>query len=574
VVAAIAGCGGSGGTGSGSGGPESLQPPSNVHAGIDPVSGRCILAWTPPAQPVDGYEITTSEAGWAFSDGDTHGGIAPGIATQAALDFSQTSARELTQVDIRIRSRHHGELSAFAPAVSCVLPVASPDEVVAAIQTDGIAVTWASGSSVAATIELERATLDAAGTPGSWSRIATLQALHSLDAQTQLDTAVAVGAAYGYRVSAVAPGGQRGTSRVATSLVIGAPLVASTVMLPPSDVTVTDGKGHYATFRGGFGSPLQITWGDGATWASSPAIAAQAYPPLVRLDTAGLPHTVYGKPPGSGAGVVITHGWTDGTQWLEEPIAQRSLVSFSGSQLVFDLDATGTPVPMWSLGNQRFEAATRVAGSWPVQPLDTLIAATPFGPYTVFTDTSGVPHLIVATNAGIRHIQLSGGAWTGELVPGRDGVTDGPLLGAGHDPEHLAVCFDDFASGFNLQPICVRKTAAGWGAHELLGRLPTLAMFDEGRIALSADGRRLAVVHQLLNQGASPLFGSGSHLFRSEDGGAWSEIAFPPIDPLGLHEPPQFLGFDAAGKLFTLVDPTAGRDGSAATVAYRLSSEP
>lgn len=52
------------------------------------------------------------------------------------------------------------------------------------------------------------------------------------------------------------------------------------------------------------------------------------------------------------------------------------------------------------------------------------------------------------------------------------------------------------------------------------------------------------------------------------------QISLPAIDPLGVHEPPQLLGFNAAGKLFTLLDPTAGRDGSAATVAYRLSSEP
>jgi hypothetical protein len=54
---------------------------------------------------VDGYEIVTSESGWVFGDGDTHGGITPANSTQAQLDFSHTAARELTQVKVRIRSR-------------------------------------------------------------------------------------------------------------------------------------------------------------------------------------------------------------------------------------------------------------------------------------------------------------------------------------------------------------------------------------------------------------------------------------------------------------------------------------
>jgi hypothetical protein len=521
---------------------------------------------------VDGYEITTSQPGWSFSDNDTHGGIAPGIATLAELDFSQTEARELTRVDIQIRSRYHGEFSAFSPAVACVLPVLAPGLVETAIEPDGIAVAWSSRSNVATTIDVERAPLDAAGAPGSWSLVATLPAQPPTGfSQTQLDTAAAATTtAYGYRVSAVAPGGQRGISDVATVLARGAPLSVSTVTLPPADVTITDGKGHYALFDSPLASgPLQLRWGDGTTWTSAPAITASVYEPFVRLDAAGLPHTVYGKP-GPGLDVMITHGWFDGTQWNEELIAERRLVSISdAAALIFDLDANATPVIMWTtgdgLGHRQFEAAAKVDGAWVVQLVDALVPPALGGPSTVFSDASGVPHVLISSTGSLWHLQLRDGAWTAEPLPPDASVLNGPMLGAGHDPDHLAVCFDDlFSFSFLGSTSCVRRTPAGWGPVEQLGSLPgRFGDFDVGSIAMSADGQRLAVMHQ----------GVGSQLFRSDRAGAWTENAFPTVAPGGF-EPVSFLGFDASGKLFLLVDPRNGNDQAEAVVAYRLSKEP
>jgi hypothetical protein len=118
----------------------------------------------------------------------------------------------------------------------------------------------------------------------------------------------------------------------------------------------------------------------------------------------------------------------------------------------------------------------------------------------------------------------------------------------------------------------VRKTPAGWGTQERLGLLPTAPHYEEAMIAMSADGRRLAVLHQVLMTTSGP--GNGTYVFRPEDGGAWSEIASPALSGPGLPEPAPFLGFDATGTLFTLVDPTAATDGSSTTAAYRLSREP
>lgn len=93
-------------------------------------------------------------------------------------------------------------------------------------------------------------------------------------------------------------------------------------------------------------------------------------------------------------------------------------------------------------------------------------------------------------------------------------------------------------------------------------------------IAMSADGRRLAVLEQILRTNSSSPSGNGTYVFCFEDGGAWSEIASPALSAPGQIEATPFLGFDAAGKLFTLADPTAATDASSTTVAYRLSREP
>jgi len=536
-------------------------PPSDVHAVSGPAWNQCVLAWTPPLQEVDSYEIMTDAPGWSFDDADTHGGIAP-RGSMAVLDFSQTYLAELSPVAIRIRSRNHGAVSAFTPPVTCRLPVLAPFAAAVTLQADGIAVAWDALSTVASTYDVERATLDASGAPGTWSSIATLPAPAPIDFDQRMIDGAAhpAGSAYAYRVSAVAPGGERGTSPPATSATLGAALTTSTVMLPPSIVTIADRAGHYAMV-GALSGSLVYTWGNGTQWTNSPPIAATPYAPFVKLDALGLPHAVYGKP-ATGFNVVdITHGWSDGAQWHEETIATRFLTSSTATPtLAFDLDATGTPVLMWTVGgvNASYEVAHKAAGSWIIQPLDELTTARVFGSYTMFTDASGVVHLAIAAALELRHLQLTNNAWSDERAPGAP--TFGLLVATGRDPSHLAICFDDFGS----TPRCVRKTPAGWSPLEWLSPVPTgLSFGGIGWLAMSDDGQRLALLHQ----------NRGSQLFRSDAPGVWNEIAFPQLGA-GQFEPTQLLGFDAAGKLFILVDPNAAIDQASTTVAYERRFEP
>ncbi|MGH9884430.1 MAG: hypothetical protein ACREBE_02810, partial [bacterium] len=441
AVGALAACGGHAAStpdaDAGDPPPGALDPPSNVRTETGASSSRCKLLWTPPPQPVDGYEIATSETGWSFDDGDTHGGIAPGRSTEAMLDFADTSATELTEVRIQIRSRNGSVFSELSPMVPCVLPVEAPREVSAILTSTGVKVSWTIFSTAAATVEIEKTELDASGAPGVWVPLVTLPFELDPFGSSHSDPAIAVGKAYGYRIRAAASRGDRSTNVVATTPVVGAPLTSTTVQLPSASFATTDGRGHYA-FAAQTNNATVFTWGTGAPWTSSPAIPATLYPPFIKLDAAGLPHTVYGKPAPSGAGVVITHGWSDGTHWLEEAITQRLLQSTSGAPgLAFDLDLSGAPVMMWRLENNHFEAATRADGAWVVKSLDTLVpgfATT----YAVFADPSGATHLVLADAPAV-HLQLRNGTWTKEPVPALAHQFGGPLIGAARDVDHLVL---------------------------------------------------------------------------------------------------------------------------------------
>jgi hypothetical protein len=368
------------------------------------------------------------------------------------------------------------------------------------------------------------------------------------------------GAAYAYRVSSIAPTGERGTTQAMPTVVRGAPLVDDVVHLAAAPIAVSDGRGNFATAS--FANGFTVTWSHGGTLGQSPVLAVQSFPPFVRLDAAGLPHTVYD------AAGTLTHGWSDGTAWHEEPIAPMGFVQVVDIvPLRFDLDAAGAPVVVWTLDARRYQSATKAAGVWTVQSLDTLIDDAVLTPFTVFTDGSGVAHAVVSTIFGLRHLELHGGTWTSELVASNTPIED-PMVGGGADPDHLVVCSDASTFGFFVQPACVRKTPAGWSAPAPLGVLPEIIsnMTITGQVAVSADGQQVAVLYQAPS--------SEMQLFRSTAGGAWTELALPALATGAGGIPTASIGFDGSQKLFMLVDPTAASDAGQASVAYRFSHAP
>ncbi len=104
---------------------------------------------------------------------------------------------------------------------------------------------------------------------------------------------------------------------------------------------------------------------------------------------------------------------------------------------------------------------------------------------------------------------------------------------------------------------------AGFNRERIILR-PDVGLGLPASIAMSPDGGRLAALYQL----------GGTQVFRSDGGGAWSELALPALAAQGQREPTPFLGFDPSGKLFLLVDPTQATDQAQSSVPYQLRSEP
>lgn len=530
--------------------------------------GTCELSWSPPPGGVDGYEVATSVSSldWWFTEGVYGGGFVPPEMTRAEVGFSRNLA-ELSHIEIKIRSLRGSLTSEFSPAGDCMLLPYDPSYAVTTLEDDGIRVNWLNSSLVATTIEIEKTALDASGAPGVWSPLTTMPPDRYGFHSSYLDTAVAVGTAYGYRVTAVA-GSDRSPSSETRSLQLGPPLATTTIQLPRAPHVATDGNGNYAfaSFGSGTFPGLSIAWGNGTAWNEVRGLDAMPYDRVIKLDAAGLPHAVYGKPPTSGFGVVITHGWSDGTQWLEESIAQRTLAGDSATpQLLFDVDAAGRPAILWSLGQERFEVAIKTGAVWTVTPLDSLIPADPFGiTYSVFMDQAGTPHVLAAEVDVISHLEARNGVWTREALP----LTRGEftpwsrVVGAGRDPDHLAICVEA-GGAFPAQQVgCIRKSPAGWGSLERVGNLEHTSHSLESLLTLSRDGTRLGV---LLNNG-------NSRVYRSALAGAWTQVVVNPIGSTGLFPRP-VLGFDAAGKLFVL---SGGGEflGTNVVSDYRLEREP
>jgi hypothetical protein len=503
---------------------------------------------------VDRFEVQTDLSRWDFADGLSP--IVPHDATNAELDFG-TWNTELTRANVMVRSVRGTQVSAFSEPIACVLPIHPPEELIAVVEADGVRLSWRNLSQLATSFLIERSELDATGNPGAWSFSVNKPAARNTFDVAHLDPTVERGKAYAFRVTST-EGEHNSPAPGATTVVIGQPLRTTTLRIPLAASMVTDGRGHYAYATSPAGAPsgtVRIFWGDGVTWtsvdvpATPDALGPQFYPPGMKLDAAGLPHAVYGKPLGAGTGVRVTHGFSDGTQWREEVIADRQLYDSGMSPLFFDLDASGTPVMAWSVRSRRLEAATKDAGAWTVTSLDSVYPdVSGLSTFAVFADQAGTLHVLVAASAAILHLQPRNGVWTSERlpVPPVNISLYDPLVGVGPDADHLAVFFEvPAAAQGSARVTCLRKGPLGWGAVESLGTLPFVGSSSSYQAVLSPNGSRLAL---LAKRGAD-----APHVLRSDDGSPWTETI---VSPLQFFSP----GFDANGKLFVLSmsSPAAG----------------
>lgn len=265
--------------------------------------GYCTAHWAAPVEAVDAFEIQASVNGWVFVGSEQP--VVPGTATQAEIDFTIVT-HELEDLTLHIRAIRGHLASEFTALAHCAMPIAPQDYVVPVVRSTGVEVRSTMRSLVATTLEVERATLDAAGAPGAWSAIAAVPIDPSPFGGSYFDATAVVGNAYAYRVVA-SKGSDRSASVQTTTLTLAALLPGVTVQLPQASISATDGNGHYA-FAGivnNFFGPLRITWRHANDWVTTDIPQAALFDRGIKLDAAGLPHAVYGKPTASNTNLKI-----------------------------------------------------------------------------------------------------------------------------------------------------------------------------------------------------------------------------------------------------------------------------
>lgn len=204
-----------------------------------------------------------------------------------------------------------------------------------------------------------------------------------------------------------------------------------------------------------------------------------AYPGLA-LDPLRLPHAVYAAAPGVPfytPSKQVVHAWFDGQAWRSEDLGATR--SPRDVEVGFDVAPDGTVLACWLADATELRVARRSPGGWSFEsvPLPNPMTWTPL----VAGDASGGVHVVVPSTTGYVHLARDpGGTWTSEPVP----AVTGPRALLAH-ARGLALVGVDATSAWILE-----RTAAGWGAVEMLG---TVGTWFSVRAARSLDGERIAI---------------------------------------------------------------------------------
>jgi hypothetical protein len=241
LLAATIGCGKGSGTPSTTTLPLPPGAPTGLvieHLGF----GSYVARWTPPAGPIDGYQLQARINGGAFEDAS-----GPPIDRQATdqrlLASTPDEIHELDLVEVRLRALL-GKLASDWSNVTGLREIVLPGEVHASVSlaprpndpgsmnVAPIFVTIEKYSVVATELKLERTEVPGSGGSVSWSRLPPVDPAVT----TYSDAAVLDGTAYRYRVSFGAQGVWSETSEVETSaLDVFAPAGLTASILPSTN---------------------------------------------------------------------------------------------------------------------------------------------------------------------------------------------------------------------------------------------------------------------------------------------------------------------------------------------------
>ena len=188
-------CGGGGGTTSG--GNSGIPGPTNLRVIAGSTPDQFSLTWTPPANPVDGYNLEVQMGSEGFKI--MNDGLILPQYTTLYFSFNNTAPEE-TNFTFRVNAQTGNVATAYSNSATVRHGLNAPDHVSGQYDWDrsGVSLSWSRNTAVGDGLLIERANSDSSGYPsGAWTPLTVSEPL----ASAYLDASASLGSYYVYRIT-------------------------------------------------------------------------------------------------------------------------------------------------------------------------------------------------------------------------------------------------------------------------------------------------------------------------------------------------------------------------------------
>ncbi|BDU75981.1 fibronectin type III domain-containing protein [Mesoterricola sediminis] len=510
ALATLAGCSGGGG-GKGS----SLTAPTNFSAKwSEAYTDEIELAWTPPSQTFDGYNVEGQFGSGSFVKLNLNS-LLPSTWTGASYTTGTLGLPELTALNFRMNCQRGTDVSAYSNVASVTTPLRAPTYPYVEQVGGGYKVTWYNNSAIADTLTLERGIASSSATAGTvWTPIPSVM----FGATTYTDLDVPEGVYLSYRVTYAK--GQASASSVGNSV--------QTSLSAPIDLVATPGF-----------ESVHLSWTNRSARAASVVVlrssGLDAYPYFSVVATLAPTATTYDD-------LQLATGYytyrveariAGATSGAPSPVAKVATlpetapglaVTPSLLQLPVALSGALAPDGTWILGTSGSSSMPcqinyLVGGTWAAQTFPNANASA--DPW-VLSDASSHPHgvytriVMQGTNdMAFVHAWFDGSAWQSEEITRAVLPSYAPTPLTRLDANgHPVVLFMAANGGLSY---AFKADNGTWTTETLASALPANANISYMALTLDASGAPAVLVSCY----------NGTWVLRRTGAGAWASEALP-----------------------------------------------